>query len=1062
MFMKRFVLSVAVIVSICLSGCGGSSSHTLATPTFSVTSGTVVLYSGQPLTITAPSGASVYYTETAGATGTTPTTSSTLYSGAITISGTTGSEVTIEAIAVESGKTDSAVATATYTFGTQLAAPTIAPTSGAVPSGQLVTITNNAGSGASIYYTTNSTTPSATNGTLYNASFAVTSAETIEAVAVESGYVSSSAASAIYTLEAAAATPQFSVASGAVPSGQSVTITDSTSGATIYYCVVSSGSCTPTTSSTKYTGALTITSAETIEAIAVASGYSNSATASAAYTMEGQTATPQFSVAAGAVPSGQSLTITDSTTGAKIYYCTTTGSSCTPTTAYTGALTITSAETVEAYATATGYTTSSTNSATYTIEGQAATPQFSVAAGAVNSGTSLTITDATTGAAIYYCTTTGSSCTPSTQYTGALTISSAETVEAYATASGYSQSATNSATYTIVPALTFTTTKLPQATYNTAYSQTIAISGGVAPYSYTVSSGSLPGWVTTKSQDTTTGTITLAGTAACSSATTTYEPCQTIFTIKVTDAASNSASQQFTLTVYSIGGTNDSQLKGQYAFYAKGWQDGEDIGSSYKQGGAGSFVADGAGNITSGELDYNNAGSNQPATVTFNGTYALDSNNLGQIVLTMSNGGNIIFAFSAGGLNSGVATRGALIEYDDTDGIGSSAGDSRVAGELALQTPADFTQAQLTGGYAFGMEGETCPTYWPSSSNMTVTTACTAASDKGPLSAVGYWTLNGSGSISGGEEDVTIGTGSSYTEVAQSGSYLAPDSFGRVKFTVTTGTLGTDDNAIWPTDFVGYMVDSTKLFVLSTDWHQNYALLAGKLLQRTTSSFSNGTLSTSESAVFWDVQPDGNYASNWGTSSATGTTTAEIGLVAIPSTGSITLTLQQAKSDTSAYITQGPTTGTYSVDSNGRMTLSGFGSNGIPVFYLVGTNQGFGTLEGSKHSGLQTLESQTATTLNSGTYVNHSIDASPITGEALGTISASTSTSYSYEGANSDQGGTLTWGESSPQTGTLSYSSSLVSNSNGSECYIITATKMACVDSPSSTGAAPGAAIIQQ
>jgi hypothetical protein len=72
----------------------------------------------------------------------------------------------------------------------------IAPVSGAVPSGQSVTIT--AASGASINYCVSATT--CTPSTPYSGAITVTSAETIEAIAVETGYVSSTVASASYTL----------------------------------------------------------------------------------------------------------------------------------------------------------------------------------------------------------------------------------------------------------------------------------------------------------------------------------------------------------------------------------------------------------------------------------------------------------------------------------------------------------------------------------------------------------------------------------------------------------------------------------------------------------------------------------------------------------------------------------------------------------------------------------------------------------------------------------------------------------------------------------------------
>jgi hypothetical protein len=88
----------------------GSAPAQVATPTFSPPGGAYA--SAQTVTIsTATSGASIRYT----VDGSTPTASSPLYTGPISVPGTR----TVNAIGIKSGLTNSAVASATYTIGTQ-------------------------------------------------------------------------------------------------------------------------------------------------------------------------------------------------------------------------------------------------------------------------------------------------------------------------------------------------------------------------------------------------------------------------------------------------------------------------------------------------------------------------------------------------------------------------------------------------------------------------------------------------------------------------------------------------------------------------------------------------------------------------------------------------------------------------------------------------------------------------------------------------------------------------------------------------------------------------------
>ena len=146
--------------------------------------------------------------------------------------------------------------------------PVFSPAGGNYSGTQNVAITSSTPD-AAIYYTTNGTTPT-TASTKYTGPIAVSDAETIEAFATIADSPNSAVASAAYTFQlTAAATPVISPTAGTFTATQSVTITDSTAGAVIYY---TTNGTTPTASSTKYTGAISVSATETIEAIAVASG----------------------------------------------------------------------------------------------------------------------------------------------------------------------------------------------------------------------------------------------------------------------------------------------------------------------------------------------------------------------------------------------------------------------------------------------------------------------------------------------------------------------------------------------------------------------------------------------------------------------------------------------------------------------------------------------------------------------------------------------------------------------------------------------------------------------
>jgi hypothetical protein len=102
------------------------------------------------------------------------------------------------------------------------ATPSFTIPSGTYSTAQTVAISD-ATAGATIYYTTNGTTPT-TSSTKYTAPITVSSSETLEAIAVENGYTSSAVAAVTYSI--GAVTPTFSLS----VSSASLTISRSQSG----------------------------------------------------------------------------------------------------------------------------------------------------------------------------------------------------------------------------------------------------------------------------------------------------------------------------------------------------------------------------------------------------------------------------------------------------------------------------------------------------------------------------------------------------------------------------------------------------------------------------------------------------------------------------------------------------------------------------------------------------------------------------------------------------------------------------------------------------------------
>jgi len=268
----------------------GEEDKTLEMPVANPNGGEKNVGESFSVTLTAETGAIIYYT----LDGTTPTTSSSQYATAITISSTTAKTITIKAYATKTGYVESDVLSVDFIFKalelSTVATPTANPNGGNYSTTDSPTVTlTSATTGAIIYYTIDGNVPTVLAGTQYTGPIPITSTTpatiTIKAIAAKDGMTTSgmfTSAGYVFTAPPVASvdTPTATPSSGNYYPGDTVTVTlaTTTSGATIYY---TTDGTTPTSSSTQYSqGAqISITSStaatKTLKAIAIKDGASS-------------------------------------------------------------------------------------------------------------------------------------------------------------------------------------------------------------------------------------------------------------------------------------------------------------------------------------------------------------------------------------------------------------------------------------------------------------------------------------------------------------------------------------------------------------------------------------------------------------------------------------------------------------------------------------------------------------------------------------------------------------------------------------------------------------------
>jgi hypothetical protein len=368
-------------------------------------------------------------------------------------------------------------------------------------------------------------------------------------------------------------------------------------------------------------------------------------------------------------------------------------------------------------------------------------------------------------------------------------------------------------------------------------------------------------------------------------------------TITATSVDNAAATDSFTFNIVdgtcpSATATTNGVLSGQYAFLLRGLA-GQGYGALI-----GSFTANGSGGITGGFYDANrNAGvvSDVPIVAT-GSSYSVGPDNRGCLYLNDASGIPFVFRFSLGTLVGGIATEGRIIRFEDNVGRGP-----RQSGVLMKQDPTSFNAGALSGPYAFGLEG--------------------VNSNGGRNAGAGVFTANGAGTLSNLSEDFDS-VGGPTGVLTGSGSYTmatnAPSGRGTATVTINvSGGTATSHSVL-------YMVSSSEVLLMNTDaLGSNTPILSGEV-KKQTGPFTPTSLD-GKSYLFYTT----------GLSNSDGTNEATVGHFTFTTNGQATGVIDDNGNPESSVA------GTFTVASNGRVTLTSGGGTHPPIFYLVNSSLAF-------------------------------------------------------------------------------------------------------------------------
>jgi len=484
---------------------------------------------------------------------------------------------------------------------------------------------------------------------------------------------------------------------------------------------------------------------------------------------------------------------------------------------------------------------------------------------------------------------------------------------------------------------TDTISTLGSALQNAPYFGTLTATGGSAPYTWivngaTLASSNSPVPVASGNGLTVTNTgsstLTFGGQPTVASAITLH--------VTVKSGSSQATGTYGIVVILGPTGTNNSALSGRYSCLTEGFNDSD--GSRWAS--LSSFTA-GSGAFSNGVWDENGSDQSAPSTGTLTGSYSINTDNNGVALLSMSQSGHAAqvseWAIALTG-SASPAVQFRAVEFD-TSGQHATA-------NCFLDTTSAFAASTFSGNsFAFNMNGDKA-------------VAATAGGNVymghaivGRFSALG-------GNLSNGIIELAKVTASAVEEQTFTGTYTAPDAYGRSSFTFLAAGGGVTMTV--------YIVDSNRMFILETT--AGGGLLVGNV--RTQSGALSSRAALSGPFVIY----------NQGVSFAGGGVLRGLysQVIQATSSGNGSIVANTSFQDgAGTYLVNG-TTGTFpaltfDTSNPGRATLIP-GSGGELYLYFFGVNNAFMlSVDGNGGYNAGWLEKQTAPTISNtalaGTYM---------------------------------------------------------------------------------------------